>query len=251
MLNDCELWTRLSALSLDDPTAEFPFSKRLARDNGWSHRFALRAIEEYKRFAYLAMTATHEVTPSDEVDQVWHLHLTYTRHYWGEFQEALGQPLHHNPTAGGNENTRRYTNNYETTLKRYEEAFKVKPPSDIWPPSAKRFGIAPFYRRLNTTEIFLLTKRKVYVALVGFAALISATLTSSWAMANEEIGPAYLRPLVAWLREEPFGHAFLLMFGLFLLYGFVKHVIFREPFERNDRNSGCTAGCSGCGGCGD
>jgi hypothetical protein len=38
--------------------------------------------------------STHIVTPSEQVDQVWHLHLTYTRSYWDEFcPNVLGQPF--------------------------------------------------------------------------------------------------------------------------------------------------------------
>ena len=123
MKSNPELWARLDALSLDDVDAAFPFSARLARDNGWSLAFSKRVIKEYKCFCYLAMTAGHEVTPSDEVDQVWHLHLTYTRHYWGEFTEALGANLHHGPTSGGPAEENRYRDNYEATLQSYMREF--------------------------------------------------------------------------------------------------------------------------------
>ena len=76
------LWARIKGFALDDPASSLPFSQRLARENGWSRHFACRAIEEYKRFCYLAMTAGHSVSPSDAVDQAWHLHLLYTRSYW-------------------------------------------------------------------------------------------------------------------------------------------------------------------------
>jgi len=42
------------------------------------------------------------VTPSDTVDQAWHLHLIYTGHYWEELcGKVLGLQLHHEPSAGG------------------------------------------------------------------------------------------------------------------------------------------------------
>jgi len=56
-----------------------PFEARLARENGWCRAYTQRVIVEYKRFVYLAMTAGHVVTPSEEVDHAWHMHLTYTR----------------------------------------------------------------------------------------------------------------------------------------------------------------------------
>lgn len=75
-------WSGLRALDFNAADAVLPFSARLARDNGWSRAFAERAIEEYRKFCFLAVHAGHPVTPSDEVDQVWHLHLLYSRHYW-------------------------------------------------------------------------------------------------------------------------------------------------------------------------
>ena len=99
---EVELWQRIAAFEFDPVDAALPFSRRLARDNGWSDAFAQRAVEEYRRFVFLAMVAGHPVTPSDEVDQVWHLHLCYTRSYWEDLcGEVLPRPLHHGPTRGG------------------------------------------------------------------------------------------------------------------------------------------------------
>ncbi len=84
LLKNNELWQRLEAFELNDSEADFCFSTRLAQENGWSEAFARRVIREYKRFLYLAKSAGHPVTPSDQVDQAWHLHLCYTRSYWNE-----------------------------------------------------------------------------------------------------------------------------------------------------------------------
>ena len=35
-----------------------------------------------QKIIYLAAVSKTPVTPSDEIDQVWHLHLTYTQSYW-------------------------------------------------------------------------------------------------------------------------------------------------------------------------
>ena len=87
-----ELLDRLEACVLDDSAAAFPFSRRLARDNGWTPTCTQRVIREYKRFAFLAIAAGHLVTPSDPVDQAWHLHLIYTKSYGKHFcGEVLGQ----------------------------------------------------------------------------------------------------------------------------------------------------------------
>lgn len=76
-----ELYQRIQAFPLDTADARLPFSQRLARDNGWTIEYTHRVIDEYKKFIFLAVVAEHPVTPSDQVDQVWHLHLLYTRSY--------------------------------------------------------------------------------------------------------------------------------------------------------------------------
>jgi hypothetical protein len=63
------LYDQLVQWHPDDPRSAFPFSKRLARENGWTTAHARRVIEEYKRFVFLARHAGHAVTPSDAVDQ--------------------------------------------------------------------------------------------------------------------------------------------------------------------------------------
>lgn len=158
-ISNQELWRRLETFDLDDPDASLTFTRRLARENGWDHAFAKRVVQEYKRFVYLAMTAGHEVTPSDEVDQAWHLHLTYTHSYWdGLCGEVLGRPLHHGPTKGGKSEGVRFEDQYERTLASYREAFEEDPPADVWPPSAVRFGEAPDFVRVNRQRVWLTPK---------------------------------------------------------------------------------------------
>ena len=147
-----DLWFRLSQVSLDVEGAAFPFSSRLARDNGWSEDFAVRVIEEYRRFAYLAVTGAEGMTHSDAVDQAWHLHLTYTRHYWGEWTAALGTELHHGPTKGGHLEAERFEGNYLRTLTRYRDVFEQAPPKDIWPSVKERFRDADRFVRLDTSR---------------------------------------------------------------------------------------------------
>ncbi len=80
----------LLAITIGPQQADLSFEQRLAHEQGWDLGFAKRAVQEYLRFAYLCVHAG-PCTPSVEVDQVWHLHLTYSRDYWGPFTEMLGQ----------------------------------------------------------------------------------------------------------------------------------------------------------------
>ena len=125
---------RLSQYSLDAPDAPMPFSRRLAQAEGWSTLFTLTVIEEYKRFAYLAVHAGHPVTPSEAIDAAWHLHLQYSKDYWTVFcADVLRAPLHHAPGIGAPDEEDTYARHYQQTLDSYRSTFGVEPPPDVWP----------------------------------------------------------------------------------------------------------------------
>ena len=153
-----QLWARIQAHPLDQPDAVLPFSQRLARENDWSQNFALAVMEEYRRFVFLAMVAGHPVTPSDQVDQAWHLHLLYTQDYWGPFTALLPHPLHHQPTAGGPEERRKFSDWYSKTLHSYRRWFGVHPPVEIWPPGVERFGRDLCWMRMNRRDYWRVPK---------------------------------------------------------------------------------------------
>lgn len=135
------LWQRLERFRLDQPGASLPFSVRLARENNWKLLYTVRVVQEYKKFLFLACTAGHPVTPSVDVDQVWHLHLVYTHSYWKELcAEVLGMEIHHGPTPGGKKAQEGYRDLYKQTKASYRRFFEQEPPRDIWPSTRQRFG---------------------------------------------------------------------------------------------------------------
>jgi len=174
---DHPVWASLSHYTIGPEDAVLPFAARLARENGWSTAYAARVIEEYKRFCFLAVTGDSEVTPSDAVDQAWHLHLTYSRDYWDRFcPEILGSQLHHGPTAGGGTERHRYFEQYAETLKRYEEVFGALAPPDIWPGAARRLIDDPKARRVHPRDAFIIPKAtaRFLLLLAGAAVVIGA-----------------------------------------------------------------------------
>jgi uncharacterized protein (TIGR04222 family) len=135
-----QLYQRICDYELDDQSHEFGFLAHLMGANGWSRTFALRAIEEYRKFVFLALVADHPVTPSDQVDQVWHLHLLCSDAYWNDFcPRVLGRPLHHHPAKGGQAERDRFHEQYRATIRSYRQHFG-EPPLDLWPPVDVRFG---------------------------------------------------------------------------------------------------------------
>jgi len=154
-----EVYRRVQQFSFDEPDAVFPFSQRLARDNGWTIQYTQRVIDEYKKFLVLAAIAGHPVTPSEQVDQVWHLHLTYTHSYWDQLcAETLQKPLHHHPTRGGSGEYKKFYKWYSETLISYEKFFNQSPPSDIWAPPVVRLSQGKDFVRINTKAYWLVPK---------------------------------------------------------------------------------------------
>jgi hypothetical protein len=169
------LYDRILRFSFDEGDATLTFTHRLARENSWTRSYTSRVIDEYKRFIFLAVVASHPVTPSDQVDQVWHLHLTYTRCYWERLcGQVIGAPLHHGPTQGGAEEARKFRCSYAMTLQSYRRYFGHEPPTDIWPDTSIRFGNGLFFKRINVKQNWVIEKHRMTRTAVKIAVLVFA-----------------------------------------------------------------------------
>jgi len=137
---------------------EFSFVKRLGRENFWSEDYSKKVIDEYLKFCTLSLFVNHGITPSDEVDQVWHLHLQYTDHYINIFcKELLQKNFYHGPTKGGTSEKQKYNCQYEETLKSYKKYFG-KPNPKYWPSNKVRFGDSIYHQRVNIKNNFVISK---------------------------------------------------------------------------------------------
>jgi len=187
-----ELWNKLQEFSLDNPESSFVFSHRLARENGWTKEYTNRAIEEYKKFLYLSAISGRSLTPSDEVDQVWHLHMIYTQSYWTDLcKNVLGMNFHHGPTKGGKQESVKYNDQYQFTLDLYNSEFGYSAPEDLWPSKEKRFANI-VYRRVNMHENIVLNKQKVkshmaFYLLILIGILTCGTLMSATSESRDEV----------------------------------------------------------------
>jgi hypothetical protein len=276
------LLAAIEAFPIDDGIPALTFEARLARENRWPPAHARRAVAEYRRFVYLAATAGHPVTPSDAVDQVWHLHLTYTRSYWdGLCGRVLGRPLHHGPTRGGAGETARFRDQYERTLAAYRTAFGEAPPADLWPPADTRFGPDLHFTRVNTAENWVVPKPSLRRAATAWAVATAVALFAAGCGTADSIPPLSYATIFALLM------VLLVAAGVF---GHVLRACLRGPWltggtdDRRDGaeypppttwssggdvgcgggdggdgggdggggcgGGGCGGGCGGCGGCG-
>jgi hypothetical protein len=152
-----ELWGRIERHDFE-PGHALDFTGRLARDCDWTLGFARAAILEYRRFCFLAIASPDPVTPSEEVDEVWHLHLTYSSDYWDVWcRSVLRAPLHHDPTRGGPAEDSRHRAQYAATLARYEDFFGPPDPS-FWPATHQRFRDLQRFRTIDAERWFLLPR---------------------------------------------------------------------------------------------
>lgn len=76
-------------------------------------------------------------------------------------EEILHQKLHHHPTKGGKTEDTRFNDWYSRTLASYQQFFGAIPPADIWPASQLRFGEAPYFKRINTRNVWMIPKPKL------------------------------------------------------------------------------------------
>ncbi len=244
------LWQDIQAFPLDQPGHHFTFSQRLARENGWNHDFALRVVEEYKKFIFMCAVSAEGVTPSDQVDQAWHLHLTYTHSYWVDLcKNTLGKEIHHHPTQGGNSERQKFRNYYTRTLEQYENYFGEVPPPDIWPSVKQRFSQLTF-KRVATGDTLIISGNTLVALRIG---LITLGLLSI-ALIYAQFGDTAIYTLLGLG-----GTAFLIYLAMQ-----PNESATQKTNKQGESGAGCgsgcgtdtvsadggDSGCSGCGGCG-
>jgi hypothetical protein len=104
------------------------FETKLMDMYGWSKQYTKEVIQEYRKFLFLAVK--FNVAPSWEIDQVWHLHLLYTKEYWNIWcDEVLEKKIHHNPNPKGYS---KGVDEYFETKKLYKDVFGYNPPIHVW-----------------------------------------------------------------------------------------------------------------------
>lgn len=235
------LWQKIEAFQVNQPGTRFTFEDRLARENRWTPAFARRVVGEYKRFLLLAMVAEHPVTPSDEVDQAWHLHMVYTRSYWEDLcGKVLPRPLHHGPTRGGHSETIKFTNLYELTLDSYRRVFGETPPEDVWPATRVRFGRAPNFQRVNTAENWVIPRPRLTPARLVAISLVTLSLAGAgMALGSGTLGQQGTSPVLI-------GVGIVVLFATLGGAAFMSYRAAKKAAARRDsaRPADGTSGCS-------
>lgn len=151
------LWQRIRAHPFEQPAQPRDFLRCLAREQGWSLTDARAAIEEYRRFCCLQTLCTQPLSPSAAVDQVWHLHLTWSIDYWQRWcPQVLQRPLHHQPATGA-EPAGQFLEQYARTLAFYEQVFG-SPPLRWWPATSRQLRQAAHPRWVDPAKAWIIAK---------------------------------------------------------------------------------------------
>ncbi len=123
------------------------FADKLTRKLRWSMPFALRAIDEYRKFVYLGLIAEFPVTPPKVIDQVWHEHLLFSRAYREFCASVLGHDFDHHPELVPlDEQTAAFQAQYAETRELYRREFDREPPASFW-------GVAKFAGRPEPAQV--------------------------------------------------------------------------------------------------
>ena len=116
-------------------------------------------VLEYRKFLTMAYLTDYMISPSEQVDQVWHLHMTYTHHYRATWKTLIEKEFKHSPSEGGSSEGQKFEDIYEDTLSFYESVFTINPPADIWESTQQRFDMKNFsYRTVNLYRLAVATK---------------------------------------------------------------------------------------------
>ena len=140
------MWDHItSRFGKADPSLR-AFAGKIARKHGWKTEFALRALNEYKKFIYLGLVSDFLVTPSRIIDVVWHEHLLFSKAYRDFCNEVIEQPFDHYPElVPAEEQTGRFSAQYLDTVELYQAEFGLEPPADIW-------GDTKFDKKINPAD---------------------------------------------------------------------------------------------------
>lgn len=252
--NTLQVWQRIQAHSFEIKGDSLSFAARLARENRWSDSYTMEVIEEYRRFCLLAVIAGHPLTPSEDVDQVWHLHLTYTQDYWEVFcPKVLKAEFHHGPTRGGKLEHQKFWEWYQNTLDSYSQIFGT-PPANIWPEVSQRFsniGERVFVNRAND----LIISKRLLKNILSIIGISGAALLAGNVFADTG-------------NDDGYSLIWLMVIGVVIVFVLMIMAVKQKSKANNegkngsesgvggtgssdsacDGSSGCGGGCGGCGG---
>lgn len=76
-------------------------AKKLVKQYNWRHEHVIAVIKMYKNFLFLNVKygKKYNLTPSEEIDEIWHLHILDTKNYRRDCEMIFGKYFDHNPMS--------------------------------------------------------------------------------------------------------------------------------------------------------
>jgi hypothetical protein len=87
-----ELWSNIEQLNL------VLISDRMLIKHKWTQERTVTAIDGYRKYLYLTQVFQNPISPTSDVDSIWHEHILHTNKYAIDCQKVFGKFLHHFPT---------------------------------------------------------------------------------------------------------------------------------------------------------
>lgn len=143
-LDDNTLKKAIDAVDFSDILA------KLAYQYGWKQAHAEEICDMYKNFLFLYIKYGQQfpLAPSEEIDEIWHLHILETQNYRHFCDSVCGQYVDHKPMSFKNLNPTNFKENqqaFNNTLMLYSKEFNGAVLYQIRGPFAK---IASFIRKI-------------------------------------------------------------------------------------------------------
>jgi hypothetical protein len=89
---DQGLWNKVNSINLS------LVEDRLRHRYGWDEKRIREAVKGYREFLYVAgRDSRNGISPTLDIDEVWHQHMLHANKYEQDCKKALGQFLHHFP----------------------------------------------------------------------------------------------------------------------------------------------------------
>ena len=124
------IWDRLKDYVFDEP-GPYPFSKRLAKEEGWPYEYALAIIEEYRKFLFLLTTVDDQLIAAPDVEDCWRLHIIYTENYFRKLGKAVLNKRIEHACDDGTQTPAQMRRRWNKTLEAYRAVFG-EPSEVIW-----------------------------------------------------------------------------------------------------------------------
>lgn len=96
---------------------------------GWDKQRADLAVDWYKRFLAVRAEGYVGLVPTLDIDEIWHLHILYTKDYRQDCDRIFGRYLDHQPSDGSSETKKKLRAGFQKTTHLFKVYFNEVPPT--------------------------------------------------------------------------------------------------------------------------